>query len=175
MDKATFEIGEDVLLNGKFYKIIGTIKRSFLLEKKSNGKQYKATAKMMSKIKDQNKQGIGVGRKKRTTKPDNFYMEKKLAYDKIFNPEAKMPETETELMDALDRLLGELSPENLSCDGEISRTAINKKLVAIRGEWKEIEKKLGRKVPESIVEDYSLAKFEAKNDAWMEEVANSYK
>ena len=145
-----FKIGEDVLLNGKTYKIIGTVKRSFLLEK--NGKQYKATAKMMGKIQNQNERGIGVGRKKRQKKSDTFYMEKRLAYRQIFDKTAKMPETENELMDAFDHLSAELSPENLSCDGELSRTSINARLRAIRGEWKELERKLGRKVTEGEIE-----------------------
>lgn len=150
---SNFKIGEDVLLNGKTYKIVGTIKRSFLLER--DGKQYKATSKMMGKIQDQNAKGIGVGnRKKRTKKSDTYYMEKKLAWRKIFNKNAKMPETENELMNALGDLCGELSPENLSCDGELSRTGINTKLRAIKGEWKEIEKKLGRKVSEYEAEDH---------------------
>lgn len=154
---STFEIGENVLLNGKTYKIIGTIKMSFLLER--DGKQYKATAAKMGKIKDQNARGIGVGRKKRQPKSDTFYMEQRLARRKIFEPDAKMPETEDELLDALDTLSAALSPENLSCDGELSRTAINQKLRAIRGEWKEIEKKIGRNITEDEVEERWLTKY----------------
>ena len=81
---SNFEIGENVLLNGKTYKIIGTHKRSFLLEK--DGKQYKATAAKMGKIQDQNKRGIGVGRKKRSKKSATFYMEKRLAYTCASSP-----------------------------------------------------------------------------------------
>ena len=152
-----FKIGENVLLNGKTYKIVGTVKRSFKLER--DGKFYKATANMMGKIQDQNSRGVGVGRKKRQKKSDTFYMEQRLAYRKIFDPTAKMPETEDELLDALDVLSSELSPENLSCDGELSRTAINQKLRAIRGEWKEIEKKIGRNITEDEVEERWLTKY----------------
>lgn len=155
-----FAIDENVLLNGKTYKIIGTVKRSFLLER--DGKKYKATAAMMGKIKDQNSRGIGVGRKKRQKKSDTFYMEKRLAYRRAFDKTAQMPSTEKELMDSLERLCSDLSPENLSCDGELSRTAINRKYREIKGEWKEIEKKLGRKVTESEIED-----------AWMERYRNN--
>ena len=157
MPYTKFEIGEDVLLNGKTYKIIGTVKRSFLLEK--DGRKDKATSKMMGKIQDQNARGIGNKRKKREKKSDTFYMEQRLARRRIFEKDAKMPETEDELMDALDHLTAELSPENLSCDGELSRTAINQKLRVIRGEWREIEKKIGRKVSEDEVEDRWLAKY----------------
>lgn len=152
---SNFEIGENVLLNGKTYKIIGTIKRSYLLEK--DGKRYKATAKMMGKIQNQNAMGIGVGRKKRQAKSDTFYMERRLAFNRIFDKNAKMPETHHELMNALSTLCCELSPENLSCDGEISRTAMNKKYREIKAEWKEIERKIGWKVSEDEAERYWLA------------------
>lgn len=152
-----FKIGQEVSLNGETYKIAGRIKRSWLLEK--GGKHYKATSNMMKKIQEQNKLGIGIGKRKRQTRSATHYMERRLAYQKIFNPDAKMPETETELMDALTVLCGELSPENLSCDGELSRTAINQKLRDIRGEWKEIETKLGRKVSEDEAESYWISKL----------------
>jgi hypothetical protein len=151
---SNFEIGENVLLNGKTYKIIGTVKRSFLLEK--DGKRYKATAKMMGKIQKQNEMGIGVGRKKRQAKSDTYYMEQRLAFNRIFNKDAKMPETHDELMNALSTLCCELSPENLCCDGELSRSQVNAKLRKIRGEWKEIEKKIGWKVSEDEAERYWL-------------------
>lgn len=152
-----FQIGQEVQLNGETYKIAGTIKRSWLLEK--DGKQYKATSNMMKKIQEQNKLGIGLGKRKRQKRSSTFYMEKRLAYRRIFNKDAKMPETEKELMDALGVLCGELSPENLSCDGELSRTAINAKLRDIRGEWREIENKLGRKVSEEEAENHWMSEW----------------
>jgi hypothetical protein len=76
-----------------------------------------------------------------------------------------MPETEDELMSALDTLSCELSPENLSCDGELSRSQVNAKLRKIRGEWKEIEQKLGRKVSEDEVESNMIRKFREKQYA----------
>lgn len=152
-----FQIGQEVQLNGETYKIAGTIKRSWLLEK--DGKQYKATSNMMKKIQEQNKLGIGLGKRKRQKRSSTFYMEKRLAYRRIFNKDAKIPETEKELMDALGVLCGELSPENLSCDGELSRTAINAKLRDIRGEWREIENKLGRKVSEEEAENHWMSEW----------------
>jgi hypothetical protein len=154
MSNNKFQIGESVLLNGKTYEIIGTIKRSFLLER--DGKQYKATAKMMGKIQDQNKMGIGVGRKKRQAKD---YLAEKLAWKKIFDKDAKLPETEDEYMNWFASLSGELSPENLSCDGELNRTQINAKLRKIRGEWKQLEKRFGRKVTEDEAESHMMKKY----------------
>ena len=144
-----FEIGQEVSLNGSTYKIAGTVKRSWLLEK--DGKKYKATSNMMKKIQEQNKLGIGLGKRKRQKRSATFHMEKRLAYQKIFNPDAKLPETEDEFMKAFDVLCCELSPENLHCDGEISRSAAMRKASALRAEWKELEKKFGRKVTEDEV------------------------
>ena len=167
-----FEIGQEVKLNGKTYKITGTHKRSWLLT--MNGKTFKATSALMKKIyfynamishknvRDlgKNERGLGVGkRNKREKRSATFHMEKRLAYNKIFNPDAKMPETDEELMKALDVLCGELSPENLSCDGEISRSAMMKKASALRAEWNEVEKKLGRKVSEEEAENHWLRSF----------------
>ncbi len=161
-----FQIGEDVLLNGKTYKIIGTVKRSFLLEK--DGKKYKATAKMMGKIKDQNSRGVGVGRKKRarSNRSAFYHMEKRFNFDKIFNKDAKIPETEEELMKALDQLCGELEPENISCDGECSMTQIRARQSAIRGEWKEIERKLGKKVSHDEACDHWMAQYRLESSTF---------
>ena len=45
----------------------------------------------------------------------------------------------------------DLSPENLHCDGEISRSAAQRKFRALKKRWKDLEKTLGRKVSESEV------------------------
>jgi hypothetical protein len=138
-----YQIGQHVELNGKTYKIVGTVKRSWLLEK--DGKQYKATSKMMGKIKNQNKwaENVDQAYDKEFGTPR---LDQRLAYRKIFDKEAKMPETHEELMTALDTLCGELSPENLSCDGECSRSQVASRRRALNQEWREIEKKLGHKV-----------------------------
>jgi hypothetical protein len=41
-----------------------------------------------------------------------------------------------------------LSPENLSCDGELSRSAIDKKYRELSKVWAALEKEYGRKVDE---------------------------
>ena len=79
------------------------------------------------------------------------YMTQMLARDKIFNPQAKLPETEAEIMRWFGRLTSELSPENLSCDGELSRSAVAKKLSGLKQVWKYLEAKLGRSMTEAQV------------------------
>lgn len=151
---SNFKVGEKVLLNGKEYRIVGTIKRSFKLER--DGKFYKATAKMMGKILNQNEMGIGVN-------DSNFpNMEKRLAYNKIFDPATKMPETEDEHMDWFSNISSDLSPENLHCDGEISHAAAMRKYRALKAEWKEVEKSLGRKVSEDEADRHWMKKMNEK-------------
>jgi len=53
------------------------------------------------------------------------------------------------------RLASDLSPENLHCDGEISRAAAERKRKAIMVEWRQLEAKAGRKISESDAWDFS--------------------
>ncbi len=78
-------------------------------------------------------------------------MEARLKRMQAYSPESRMPKTEDQMFDWLNRILCELSPENLHCDGEISRTAARKKQVKLNREWKEVEKLFGRKVAEDEI------------------------
>jgi hypothetical protein len=49
------------------------------------------------------------------------------------------------------QLVSELSPENLSCDGELSSDEISHRYGRLMVEWRLLEKKVGRKVTESEV------------------------
>lgn len=155
---ADYEIGQRVKLNGKTYKIDRPFKRSWILTR--NGKEYKATSAMMNKIKDQNERGIGTGnRRKRKQKSDKHYMMIRVDYRNAIaracnQPEKPFPSTEKELMNHLEQISCDLSPENLHCDGEISRTQAMKKYRMLKAEWKEVEKIIGRKVSEDEVWDY---------------------
>jgi len=126
-----FKIGQEVELNGEVYKISGTHKRSFILEK--DGKHYKATASKLQKIQAQKE------------KSATFYMERRLEWKRIFNKDAKMPETETEFKDWADSIACDLSPENLYCDGEISHAQASKKRRMLMAEHQELEALAGRK------------------------------
>ncbi len=157
----TFKLHDKVELSGEMYEIVGTVKRSWILRKDSSGKQYKATSNMMSKIKDHNAT-YGV-RKKRAKRSSTYHMEKRLAYRRVFDKSAKLPETEEELLDTLDRISCDLSPENLHCDGEISRSAAITKARALRSEWREVENLLGRKVSEDEIETRMMNKWRNNN------------
>jgi hypothetical protein len=45
----------------------------------------------------------------------------------------------------------DLSPENLTCDGELSRSRVNQKLRLLKAAWKALEKQVGRQVTEDEV------------------------
>jgi len=64
-----------------------------------------------------------------------------------------------EIMDDFDGLSCRLSPENLCCDGEISRTQVNARLAQIKREWKILEKEIGHKVTEDEVFQHSMMNF----------------
>lgn len=48
-------------------------------------------------------------------------------------------------------LVSQLSPENLSCDGELTQAQIKFRKQTIKKEWEYLEMKLGRKVTEDDV------------------------
>jgi hypothetical protein len=56
-----------------------------------------------------------------------------------------------EQLDKFIRLAGALSPENLHCDGEISRTAAKRRERVLRTQWKALETAVGRRVSEDEV------------------------
>lgn len=49
------------------------------------------------------------------------------------------------------RLAGALSPENLSCDGELPRAQVKQRYAQLKKEWRELEVMVGRTVTESDV------------------------
>lgn len=59
-------------------------------------------------------------------------------------------------MNNLVNLAIQLSPENLTCDGELPRAAVRAKRARLLKEWREQEKALGRKVSEEEVWNYSM-------------------
>jgi hypothetical protein len=48
-------------------------------------------------------------------------------------------------------LASALSPENLTCDGELSKAAVKRRYSALMKEWKALEKIAGRRVTEDEV------------------------
>jgi hypothetical protein len=70
-----------------------------------------------------------------------------------------MPEPLTDdIKTAFMRLSNALSPENLHCDGEISRSAAKRKETQLKAQWRGLEKRIGRKVDEPEVWQWIVAR-----------------
>lgn len=59
--------------------------------------------------------------------------------------------TKNEIMNSFVDLTFKLSPENLTCDGELSKRQVKTKLRKLKAEWKRLEKQLGKSMSESEV------------------------
>lgn len=66
-----------------------------------------------------------------------------------------------ELKRKFSDLAGQLSPENLTCDGELTRAQISKRLKAIKSQWKALEKEAGETVDEGATWDWHNELMEA--------------
>lgn len=73
-----------------------------------------------------------------------------------------MSEIAVEVRGAFSSLVSRLSPENLCCDGEISRAEVQRRHRQIIKEWRELEVKVGRKVSEDEVYAWEIAEREAR-------------
>ena len=61
---------------------------------------------------------------------------------------AKLPD---DIKKQFEDLVCRLSPENLSCDGEITRSEANAKFVRLTAKWEKLERQIGFKVAETDV------------------------
>ena len=62
----------------------------------------------------------------------------------------------TEIMNAFLTLASQLSQENLTCDGELSKRQVQIKLRQLRTEWKRLENQIGRTMTEDEVWQWYL-------------------
>lgn len=131
------QIGDEISLNGQSYLIKRMDGRSYILEK--DGKEYRATEAKIEKILIQN------AAKKISETMEYPNLERRLGFKRIFNKSLKIPTNEEECLSWFRTLFGELSPENLSCDGESSRSQILAKEREIKACWRELESICGRK------------------------------
>jgi hypothetical protein len=158
---SNFKIGDAVELNNKTYIIVGTIARSFLVED-TNGKRFKVTANMINRITGSPAAQPAQRREARdTTASDEAALAERVRYAQLFDKSAHLPTTEEEIFKAFDSLSGELSPENLSCDGECSQSEVARRRANIKAAWRALEKRLGRKVSESEIEAKQWARYQA--------------
>lgn len=67
----------------------------------------------------------------------------------LFNKEPRpFPTTPSECQPYFASLTGELSPENLTCDGELSYAQVQEKATFLYAVWAELEEIYGQKVTE---------------------------
>ena len=64
-----------------------------------------------------------------------------------------------EIRDKFIELSCRLSPENLTCDGELSKTAVRRRYRCIMSEWRKLETRIGRKISEDSVFAYEMKQF----------------
>ena len=72
----------------------------------------------------------------------------------VFAAEAAAKAAEPELMQKIADVYGNLSPENLTCDGECSAAEVRIRRSRFNRELKDLFKRLGRKVSESEAYNY---------------------
>ena len=87
------------------------------------------------------------------------YIEQYNSWNALFSNEPiSRPTTAAECKPLFDRLAGELSPENLCCDGELRGAALRKKSNLLYGTWKNLETIFGRTVTEDEVWGWEMWK-----------------
>ncbi len=68
----------------------------------------------------------------------NKQMNARLKWANIWNKDARLPTTQAEVDTWREQIETDLSPENLTCDGEISGAAVRRKLNGLKAELKEL-------------------------------------
>jgi hypothetical protein len=116
MEEKMKNVGDKVLLNGKTFTIAGFYKRSYLLTDE-RGKQYKCGPEKLDRIEAGKPP---VHREARTILPDLTYFVREIHMNKIFGRIVEMPNKQNAKF-WMEKIENELSPENLHCDGEITR------------------------------------------------------
>lgn len=90
------------------------------------------------------------------------YMEREIAMADLFGKKLAVPVTEDEHMEWILRVYADLSPENLTCDGELSRAQVVKKQKGLLKTLVALEESLGRKVPEEEAYEWYEKKEKTK-------------
>lgn len=85
------------------------------------------------------------------------YLERHNAFETIFGkPPIAMPKTRAECKSLFVRLSGDLSPENLCCDGELPAAQVQVKARHLNQAWADLETIFGRKVTEEETWKWTL-------------------
>lgn len=61
------------------------------------------------------------------------------------------------IMEKFAVLVQEMSPENLTCDGELSQSRVKQKMKKLNKQWLRLERDLGRTITESEVWEWIIS------------------
>jgi len=92
------------------------------------------------------------------------FLERRVDFLKIFYKDSKIPETKEECLSFFKKLVVELSPENLSADGERSHHEIRQRRSEIDCTWKELESIYGKEISIDEVESLLLSDIRLKKN-----------
>ena len=70
----------------------------------------------------------------------NTYLDRKNSFSKLFGQKALSLQVATDRQRIADSIDADMSPENLTCDGELSRSQVNARYKALMAAAKELKK-----------------------------------
>lgn len=140
--------GESVIVNGKTFTIVGTHKRSYLVED-TMGCRYTITPSKLDRAKGMIDEPDGL--------PEFFKNEMNVC--KVFKREFTKPTAENAIEWA-SAIYNQLSPENLTCDGELSRTRANARRRMLNFALAYVFKVAGRVITEDEAFEYDMKRIE---------------
>ena len=142
--------GEKIVVKGKEYTIIGTVNRSYLVQS-ANGCKYKITPAMIERV---------ANADSRLEVKDSLptYFEKKRKMAEIFKREFDAP-TKDNAVKWASYIYGDLSPENLTCDGELPRSQVQAKSRELYAALNYVCRLAGREITEEEADEYAMEEF----------------
>lgn len=142
--------GEKIVVKGKEYTIIGTVARSYLVQS-ANGGKYKITPAMIERVTNSSSNTI-------TSNSLPAYFEKKRKMAEIFKQEFDTP-TKDNAVKWASYIYGDLSPENLTCDGELPRSQVQAKAKELYTALNYVCRLAGREITEEEADAYAMEEF----------------
>ncbi len=100
-----------------------------------------------------------MGRDRKRIGGHMSYLQQKVKLAQLFDKTTTLPATPEECRSWFIGLAGDLSPENLSCDGELSRHQMRTKACQIKQAWTELEAIFGRKVTLDEAENWMIEDY----------------
>lgn len=133
-------IGKRVQIKGKQYTVTSKERSNFLMTGE-DGNRYKITQKMFDRM------GGKVVGEAELSKEDKYpQIAELIRWNRVFGREWDFPSCENTARRFIVHLESSLSPENLTCDGELSSAEISRKKAGLMALKKELEEVLGYQI-----------------------------